>query len=358
MSRIQKFLYELATGKIRGPLAWFLGAILYCFSLIYGLFVLLLMKFYQVKPFSPGCKVISVGNITLGGTGKTTLVEYIAVYLKERGHKVAILSRGYKKISKGISSGAGNIRQMGDEPYMLAQKLAGVPVIVDSDGVRAARKAVKEFGVDTLILDDGLQQWRIAKDLEIVTIDASNPFGNSRVLPAGFLRQPLFTLKEADIFLITQAAVSLEREDLRRKLQNLSKGALIVESVHRPCGFGSLDKTLPLVSADSLKGKRLAAFCGIGNPEGFYNLLTGLGLDLTLFLKFEDHHNYTQDDLDKVIAGAKEKRSEIIVTTEKDAVKLSGLKITGCSLLVLLVKLALTKNEAEFNSRLLKLYPL
>jgi len=357
MPKIKRFLYDLATGRIRGALAWFLGMILYCLSLIYGLFVLLLMAFYQAKPFKAGCKVISVGNITLGGTGKTTLVEYIASYLSQRGHKVAIASRGYKKVSPGVCSGDSDIRKMGDEAYMLAQKLPGVCVIVDKDRVRAAKKAVKEFGADTLILDDGLQQWRIAKDLEIVAIDASCPFGNRRLLPAGFLRQPLFTLSQADIFLITQAG-GQNQADLCKKLQGFSSNALIVESKHMPCGFRTLDKTPALVSADSLKAKPVAAFCAIGNPEGFYNLLTGLGLDLRLFLKFEDHHNYSQDDLNKVITGAKEKGAQLIITTEKDAVKLSGFEFTGCTLLVLAVKLGITKNETEFNNRLLKLYTL
>lgn len=357
MPKFKQFLHDLATGRIRGALAWFLGVILYCLSLVYGLFVLLLMAFYRLKPFKAGCKVISVGNITLGGTGKTTLVEYIAAYLSARGHKVAVASRGYKKAFFGSACSDNDIRKMGDEPYMLAQKLPGVCVIVDKDRVASAKKAVKEFGVDTLILDDGLQQWRIAKDLEIVAINAANPFGNRRLLPAGFLRQPLFTLRQADIFLLTRSA-GLDKADLHKKLQGYSDNALIVEAAHLPCAFRTLDKIPSPITIDSLKAKPLAAFCAIGDPEGFYNLLTGLGLDLKLFLQFEDHHNYTQGDLHKIIAAAKAKTAQAIVTTEKDAVKLSGLESAGCTLLVLAVKLGITKNEAEFNNRLLKLYNL
>ena len=356
MPKIQQFLYDLATGKTRGPLAWFCRVILYCLSLVYGLFVLGLMKLYQLRPFKAGCKVISVGNITLGGTGKTTLVEYIARYLSEHGHKVAVLSRGYKKTSRDISSVSGDIKQMGDEPYMLSCKLSGIPVIAGSNRIESAKKAIKEFGVDTLILDDGLQQWRLAKDLEIVTIDATNPFGNSKLLRAGFLRQPLFTLKQADVFLLTQPCL-LEGAQLRVKLEELSPGVLIVESKHTACGFRTLDNTLN-VPVDGLKSKPLAAFCGIGNPEGFYNLLISLGVDLKMFLKFEDHHPYSQADLNLIISAAKEKGAQMIVTTEKDAVKLMALDFAGYPLLVLTVKLTITNNEREFNRRLLKLYSL
>jgi len=173
MSSSEEYLYKLVTRKINGPLAGCLRGILFVFSLIYGLAVVILPFIYKLRQTRLNAKVISVGNITLGGTGKTTLVEYLCAKLSSSGKKIAVLTRGYKR----DASRQGALG-MGDEPAMLQNKFPQVNVIVDKDRIKAGAKAIKEHGADTLLLDDGMQQWRIFKDLEIVTIDAANPFGN------------------------------------------------------------------------------------------------------------------------------------------------------------------------------------
>ncbi|MFH1190658.1 MAG: tetraacyldisaccharide 4'-kinase [Candidatus Omnitrophota bacterium] len=347
----REYLYGLVTGKVKGPLGVFLRGCLFILSLVYGLGVVILAGCYRIRPARFKAKVISVGNITLGGTGKTTLVEYLASKLSLAGNKVAVLSRGYKRDFR--RSGA---QGMGDEPAMLAQKLLLVRVVVDKNRLKAAQKAIRDYAADTLILDDGLQQWKIFKDLEIVTIDAQNPFGNYRLLPAGFLREPLFALKRADIFVLTQVSARQDLSALTIRLKQLNSRALIVESRHEPVGVSRLDQADELLDPGFLKGKPVAIFSGIGNPEGFQNCVCGLGIKVVKSFRFADHYDYTQADILRIVKEAKESNLEAIITTCKDAVKIKELGFKGTGILVLEIKLSITKNEAEFNRRLLKLY--
>ncbi len=351
MFSAKECLYNLATYKIKGPLAAFLRGFLFLLSLAYGLAVVILAFIYRISPLRLNAKVISVGNITLGGTGKTSFVEYLAGFLTREGKKTAILSRGYKrKVDKTGSQG------LGDEPAMLQNKFPQVPVIVDKDRVKAASRAIKDYAADTLILDDGLQQWRIRKDLEIVAFDAGNPFGNYRLLPAGFLREPLSALKRADIFVLTQVNFGRDTGALADKLKRINPRALIVESVHQPQGFSSAHNPDELLGLEALKGKRVAVFSGIGNPQGFENCIHSLGINLGRSFRFTDHHDYTQADLLRIIKGAQDNNLDAIITTQKDAVKIRQLEIGDSRILVLDIKLSITKNEAELNRRLLKLY--
>jgi len=351
MFSAKEYLYNLATYKIKGPLAAFLRGFLFLLSLAYGLTVVILAFIYRISPLRLNAKVISIGNITLGGTGKTSFVEYLAGFFASHGKKTAILSRGYKrKVDKTGSQG------LGDEPAMLQKKFPQVPVIVDKHRVKAASRAIKDYAADTLILDDGLQQWRICKDLEIVTIDACNPFGNYRLLPAGFLREPLSALKRADIFLLTQVDFGRDTGALAAKLKRINPRALLVESVHQPQGFSSAHNPDELSGLDTLQGKRVAVFSGIGNPQGFENCICSLGINLGLSFRFTDHHDYTQVDLSGIIKAAQDNNLDAIITTQKDAVKIRQLEIGDSRILVLDIKLSITKNEAELNRRLLKLY--
>jgi tetraacyldisaccharide 4'-kinase len=324
---------------------------LFILSLIYGLGVVILAGFYRIKPARFSAKVISVGNITLGGTGKTTLVEYLSVKLHLAGHEIAVLSRGYKRDSQ--RSGA---QGLGDEPAMLQKKLPRVQVVVNKNRVKAAQTAMRDHRLDTLILDDGLQQWKIFKDLEIVTIDAQNPFGNYRMLPAGFLREPLSALKRADIFVLTQVCFGQKLDGLTAKLKRINFRALIVESTHQPKGVSWLDQADKLLDPGFLQGKPVAIFSGIGNPDGFQKCVGDLGIKVAKYFKFPDHYDYTQADILRMIREAKENNLEAIITTPKDAVKVRELGIKDRAILVLEIKLNITKNEAEFNRRLLKLY--
>ena len=349
----REYLYNLVTYKVKGPLAALLRGLLFVLSLIYGLVVVILAGFYRLRPVRVNCKVISVGNITLGGTGKTSLVEYLAERLVQKGKKVAVLSRGYKRDAR--QPGA---QGMGDEPAMLQRKLPQVTVIVDRDRLKASARAIKDYSADTLILDDGLQQWRIFKDLEIVTIDAQNPFGNFRLLPAGFLREPLGALSRADIFVLTQIAPGQDTAALTDRLRQLNPRALIVESRHRPEGFSDLNNPDKILSIDSFKGKSAVVFSGIGNPQAFEDTVCSLGINIAEALRFADHHDYAQADLDSIIKGAKEKGLDTIITTEKDAIKISRLNFNLTRVFSLNIKLGITKNETEFDRRLLKLHSL
>jgi tetraacyldisaccharide 4'-kinase len=347
----RKYLIDLVSGKTKSPLSSFLKLILLLFSFVYGLTVVILVAYYRIKRLRFGAKVISVGNITLGGTGKTTFVEYLAVKLNQQGRKIAVLSRGYKSNLKKKG-----VQATGDEPAMLEKKLPFARIIVDKNRVNSALRAIKSYGVDTLILDDGMQQWRIFKDLEIVTIDATVPFGNYRLLPAGFLREPIGALRRADVFVLTQCRPKQDIGDLTARLKLLNPQALIVESIHRPVGFSRLDDPHNILGLDILKGKRAIIFCGIGNPDGFENSVSVLGVNIFRSIRFQDHYDYTHNNLYNIISQARQENLEAVITTEKDAVKISGLGIRDPLILVLKIKLEIIRNETEFNRRLLKLY--
>jgi len=353
MFSAREYLYNLVTGKIKGFPAMFLRGCLFLLSLIYGLAVSILAGFYRIKPMRFKAKVISVGNITLGGTGKTTLVEYLSSNLSLAGHKIAVLSRGYKRDSR--RSGAGGL---GDEPAMLQKNLPQVQVVVDKNRIKAAKVAIRNYACDTLILDDGLQQWKIFKDLEIVTIDAQNPFGNYRLLPAGFLREPLSALKRADIFMLTQVCSGRNLDEVMAKLKRINSRALIVESRHEFKKISRIDSEVEFLDWEFLKSKPVAIFSGIGNPDGFRDCVSGMGIEVAKYFRFPDHHDYTQADILRIIGEAKENNLQAIITTQKDAIKVRELGIKDSALLVLEIKLSITKNEAEFNRRLLKLYSL
>ncbi|MDD5409289.1 MAG: tetraacyldisaccharide 4'-kinase [Candidatus Omnitrophica bacterium] len=350
---LRDYLYNLVTGKIKGPQAAFLRGLLFVFSLIYGLVVGILVIFYRLHPARLNCKVISVGNITLGGTGKTALVEYLAAKLNQRGNKIAVLSRGYKRDAR-----LPGMQGMGDEPEMLQRKLPQVPVLVDKNRLRAAFRAIKDYAADTLILDDGMQQWKIFKDLELVTINAQDPFSNLRLLPAGFLRGPLGGLSRSDIFVLTQVNPGQDTSGISARLKQLNPRALIVEPTHKAESFSNLDKPAEILRTDSFQGKSAVIFSGIGSPQLFENTVSSLGVKIAQALRFADHHDYTQADLDGIIECARTRNLDTIITTEKDAVKIARLKFDQARIFSLNIKLDITKNEAEFDRRLLKLFSL
>lgn len=337
------YLYNLATDKYNGFIPSCVKFFLFILSLIYGFIVRILIFVYGFVRFRPDCKVISVGNITLGGTGKTPLVEYIGRYLKTQGHKVAIVSRGYKT---------------GDEPRMLEKNLKNIPVIVDADRKRAIKRALGDYGIDTVILDDGLQQWKIKKDIEIVVIDAANPFGNGQMLPRGILRQPLSTLRCADIFVFSKTGLNPGIQNAKVFLQRINPAALSAESRHQPLGFYDPAEEEKLLNPDMLKGKTVTLFSAIGDPGSFEDSISKMGINIGLVFRFPDHHNYLKDDLDRIFKNSKENNIDTIITTEKDAVKLGGLKAPayGLRVLALRIELRITENEEGFRNRLLGVY--
>ncbi|PIP20082.1 MAG: tetraacyldisaccharide 4'-kinase [Candidatus Omnitrophica bacterium CG23_combo_of_CG06-09_8_20_14_all_40_11] len=352
------YIYNLATDRHKGLVAGVVKSFLYFLSLIYGLGVRVSIFIYRLKPYHLNCKVISVGNITLGGTGKTTLVLFIAQYLKQKGHKVAILSRGYKRKITNYQLPITNYETMGDEPYMLKMNLGDVPVVVDTDRIRAAKLAIRDYGADTVILDDGLQQWRIKKDLDIVTIDATRPFGNRKLIPRGILREPLSSLKRADVFVLTKTNLSPTGHKIKDFLGRINPKALQIESIHSPLGFCRLDKPGELLDINILPGKTVTLFSAIGDPDSFEGIIRSLGIKIGLSFRFRDHHNYTQEELDNIIQKSKDRNIDTLVTTEKDAARLYELRVTSYELRVLFlrIELKIIKDEQEFYNRLLGLY--
>jgi tetraacyldisaccharide 4'-kinase len=358
---MQEYLHNLATDREKGLLAGIFKVFLFALSLLYGLIVRILIFINRLLCRRLNVKVISIGNITLGGTGKTSLVEYIAGYLKSRGHKVAILSRGYKRrVTKSLSHQVTSSEAMGDEPYMLSGKLGDIPVLVDADRIRAAHLAMRDYGVDTVILDDGLQQWRIKKDLEIVAIDATNPLGNRHLLPRGILREPLSGLRRAHVFVLTKTNLKSETSGIKDFLKRINPAAAIIESCHEPLGFYKLGRSDELLNVEALKGKSVTLFCGIGDPDSFENLIARCGIKIGLSFRFRDHHRYTQKDLEKIVGTSRDKNIDTIITTEKDAARLISLSTGSWALtiLVLRIRLIIARDEQRFHNRLLQLYPL
>lgn len=356
MLRMREYLYNLATDRAKGLLALVLKALLFFLSILYGVLVTIICMFSRMRRSRFSCKVISVGNITLGGTGKTVLVEYICRILRDKGHKVAVISRGYKRpfCDSKESTAAAEFNTMGDEPYMLTQNLPGVVVVVSKDRGRGIRRAIEEYGVDAVVLDDGFQQWKIHKDLEIVAIDALNPFGNSHLLPRGILRQPRVTLKLADIIVLTKTDFSPEVAKLKAYISRVNPKALLVETKHSPVGFYNIRTPETLLAPELFRGKKVMIFSGIGDPSSFEQLLKELGVIIALKLVFPDHHPYTPDDINKIARLSRSKKIDTIITTQKDAMRLTqGL---GVEISALRIQLQVTSNEQGLLDRLLGLY--
>ena len=350
MSKLREYLFSLVTDRRRGVIASVLKVFLFILSLVYGLAARALIFLKRRNSCRLNCKVISVGNFTLGGTGKTTTVEFAAKYLAAQGRKVAVLSRG--------RAGAQNL---GDEAQMLCKKLEGIPVIADTDRIRGARKAIAEYAADTVILDDGLQQWHLKKDLEIVTIDAGCPFGNGYLLPRGILRQPLSSLRKIDVFILTKTNLYPDTRKIRDTLSRFFPSALVIETVHQPVGFYELSQPQRRLASDALTGQPAVLFSGIGDPDSFEKLASGLGVKVELSLRFADHHCYTEADLLKISAALKDKRIHSCITTEKDAAKIYKLQPPDADMRIFVLQIQLgfkDDGKDRFHNRLRAMYSL
>jgi len=271
--------------------------------------------------------VISVGNLTTGGTGKTPLVEWIARELAANGRRVCILTRGYRRESSGrvIVSNGNEIfvdaNLAGDEPFLLAESLRGqAAVVCDADRVAAAIWAKENLRSNTFVLDDGFQHQRIARDLNIATIDATNPWGNGRLLPAGILREPRTALARADCVVITRADDPDKVATVRREIEQLSPGVAIFTGRTELKGFYQLGA--PESSTDNLEATPVAAVCAVGNPDSFFSLLRRSGCEVITTHAFRDHHKYSAYEIERVARQAAAAGAKALVTTTKDAVKL------------------------------------
>jgi tetraacyldisaccharide 4'-kinase len=311
-------------------------------SWIYGIVIHLRHMLYRVGIFKSRrlpCRCISVGNITLGGTGKTPLVITLAKELQKRGITVGILSRGYKGIREkagGVVSDGKQIRltpvEAGDEPFLLASKLAGVPVVVGKKRYAMGISAHEQFGMDCLILDDGFQHLGVQRDTDIVLIDARRGFGNNRLFPRGPLREPLRSLRRASMLLLTKTAAPQTHTALEKELRTHAPAVPLYHSRYKPAYLLEA-ATGRSLSPAAVSGKRVFAFAGVADPEYFVHLLKELGASVVKAIYFPDHYAYELADL--TMLRAQGKRADVFITTEKDFVKLQRLPLHDIPLYIL-----------------------
>jgi tetraacyldisaccharide 4'-kinase len=321
------------------------GIVLAPLGALYGLLMRARLALYRsgaLRVQKIDAPVISVGNITTGGTGKTPLVEWLALMLAREHLRPCILTRGYGRTDAGarvlVSDGERVLAEAfegGDEPRLLAEKLRGVAAVLsDADRVAAARWALENLRSNLFILDDGFQHLRIARDMNILTVDATNPWGGRRLLPHGRLREPLRELRRADCCVITRTEQAADVDSLREEISRLTNGRPVFLSQTRTKGLRPVasmalnesDETSrgSLSSIDSLP-QSFAAFCALGNPQAFFKHLRADGLTLMHTRAFPDHHVYTQSDIEQLEHEARAIGARVLLTTAKDSVKLRTL---------------------------------
>jgi tetraacyldisaccharide 4'-kinase len=316
---------ERLQAELLKPLSWF-----------YGLGNEMHRLWHQsvLKPAKLSVPVISVGNITCGGTGKTPVVISLSQYLSGIGLKVCVVSRGYRKQGQQaltiVCDGQGNFadcRESGDEPLLIAQSVPNVVVIVGANRLQACNKAIEQFGCDIILLDDGFQHYRLDRELDIVLLDYADDLANDSLLPAGRLREPLNQLKRAGHIVITKLPPKYDHARLRRikaTAVNIAPHASV-----NTCRFISRGLTAipfgPIAPFRSIKNHTVVAFCGLARPESFFSMLKEEGLNVVAQKSFPDHHWYEARDLEALRQLKKTNNATLLITTQKDAVKLLAL---------------------------------
>ena len=342
--------------------------VLKLFSLLFAAIVSFRYFLYRVgllRRWPLGIQVVSIGNVTAGGTGKTPVTEIFARTLAAEGRKVAILSRGYRRkeapwiqrvftgeITKPLVVSDGrrvllDAATGGDEPYMLASNLPGVAVLVDRDRVKAGRYAVKKLGCDTLILDDGFQYQRLKHSIEVVLVDATNPFGNGNLLPRGILREPARHLKRADIIFLTKCRG--DTSSVVAEIRRYNRTAEIVECTHAPKVLRDVwsREEFPL---DWLKGKTTCTLSGIASPKGFENSLRHLGAKVVWCERYADHHRYDASEILYALNRTADMGADALVTTEKDAVRFPRFETSPVRCLYLRIAIEILRGGESFQS--------
>ena len=340
---LKEYYLSILYGQQRGFIAALIKSTLSAFTYPYSAVLNtrdFLYKNGVVKSTRLPVKVISIGNITTGGTGKTPLVESMARCLLEKNKKVAILSRGYG----GNNSLQENNDNVNDECLILRENLQDVTVLAGKDRVSNGEKAIRESGVDCLLLDDGFQHLKLKRDLDIVVIDSLNPFGGENLIPRGSLREPLKNLGRAGLFIISHCNQSKKQiiKSIYTKLKNVNNDAPVCESIHRPVHIESMIDG-SILGPEWLMGKRIYGLSAIGNPESFTYTLKELGADLIKHRKFHDHHNYNREEIGDVVYEAKLLGVDAIVVTQKDIVKIRKMDINDFNILSLKIETQITK---------------
>lgn len=374
---LEQFIIDVIIHNRRGMRAAFLRTAFWFLSGIYSGAVRLRLKLYRERFLHDhhlGVPVISIGNITVGGTGKTPVVELFAKALLAQGRRVAILSRGYKSkrqrkipLSWRIAAKLGLARQprellprvvsdgekvlldsyvAGDEPFMLAQNCKGVPVVVDRNRVKAGAHAIRKFGADVLILDDGLQYLKLKHRHDIVLVDKTAPFGTGFMLPRGTLREPPSSLRRASYIFLTKS--DGDSGEIIEQIRKHNPVAEIIECRHRPVHFEHIHtgERLPL---DTFRGKYVGALSGIAVPESFENGLRKLGAKVHWTSRFTDHHRFQEKDITQFIERCEKADAHAILTTEKDFVRFPKLPPGDIPIYFLRVEIEIIKGREIFD---------
>ena len=372
---LEQYFLDLMAGRRRKWYDRVITCLLFVASRFYRMAVQFRHWLYDkrvIRNQALGCLVVSIGNLSCGGTGKTPVVEVFARSLSQKGRKVAILSRGYRrkkrtfweKLVHAFNSGEmefppqvvsdGNDLLMdsehaGDEPYMLASNLPDVAVVVDKNRVKSGIHAIDEFETDVIILDDGFQYLKLKPHINIVLVDSTDPFGNGHVLPRGILREPIKNIRRADYIFLTKSDGTHKNTHLKRFLRRHTRRAEIIECCHKPQHLVKLFSNREEQKLSFLNGKKVAALSAIARPESFENFLEQLGAELVAKDHFADHHRYTQQEIIDFVNTAKASGAEMVVTTEKDAVRIPHIDRCDVPIYYLRIQIDILSGKESFD---------
>jgi tetraacyldisaccharide 4'-kinase len=370
MSNILKKIESIMTSKRKAGLISF-ESLLFMLSLFYGGTVKTREAFYNrgvLRSKKLPCIVISIGNITVGGTGKTPMTIHVAELVKRLGYKVVVISRGYKGVAEktgGVVSDGKTIfmeaDESGDEPFMIANRLKSIPVVVGKNRFNAGMTALNSFKPDVIVLDDASQHLQLKRDIDLVLLDNSCPFGNHQLLPRGTLREPLSALMRSDAFILTRSDVAKEPESTYNsvKLKSYASGKPIFKAIHVPYIYevvkgGAVSSQRIYGNSctqgfEFLRGRPAFVFSGIAINIDFYNTVKGFNCKVTGCSEFTDHHRYTDRDLNKILQSAKESNADFIITTEKDYARIANRITWPIDLVVVGIKISFENYNNEFN---------
>ncbi len=379
---VQDYVLGVIKKEKKGRFVPIVRFLLHCFSWFFGLGSQLRLYFYKsglFKSKSLGCMIVSIGNITVGGTGKTPTVELFAKALQNNGRKVAIISRGYRSSTrfgikrfikkllllipkdqqiKVVSDGKKiylNSSMAGDEPYMLAKKLPGIVVAIDKDRAKAGEYVIEKYGIDTILLDDGYQHLSLNPRFDVVLVDTTNPFGNKKLLPSGILREPIENLNRANLFILTKSSKNKDLSELKASIRQHNYSANFIECRHKAIEFVNL-KDNSTATLESFKGNRIGLISAIADPASFEKAIGELGLNIVLTKRFQDHHRFSVKEIRSVLKFGSRKNISAIITTEKDAVRFPELSSTrGIPIYFLKVEMEILNGMQDFQECISKL---
>ena len=371
MIRIKKNIEKVITSDDNQRYGWFV-LFLSMVSKVYGGAVKLRRNFYKKAVFKSKrlpCSIISIGNITVGGTGKTPMTIYIAKVIKQLGYNVVVISRGYKgkaeKIGGIVSDGKVLLmtpENAGDEPYMMAKRLKDVPVIVGKNRLKAGRQAISKFNPDVIVLDDGFQHLKLQRDLDLVLLDYRNPFGNGHLLPRGVMREPASAILNANVIILTRSDAVNENEmsSPLKKLRFYERNKPVYRTFHHPFVYKIINgekiifekniKEILRQNSESIKGRTVFAFSGLADNHDFQQTVKSLRCNLSGHMEFPDHHPYSEKDLKDISAAAKKSMSECLITTEKDYVRMAHKIDWPGDLFVIGIEIDFGEDKKRFNS--------